>query len=115
MIHKETNPFYNRAAWKDVAARRRIMDLHLCVDCVERFERGGSEGVRDAAMVHHVLPLDQRPDLALDIHNLRSLCNACHNKRHPEKRDKALESAPPSKARQTLARLAEKGVNVIKL
>jgi 5-methylcytosine-specific restriction endonuclease McrA len=36
-------------------------------------------------MVHHVLPLTERPDLALDLSNLRSLCDMHHNREHPEK------------------------------
>jgi 5-methylcytosine-specific restriction endonuclease McrA len=52
---------------------------------MERFERGYGFRPKRAAMVHHVLPLDVRPDLALDLDNLRSLCVVCHNQSHPEK------------------------------
>jgi 5-methylcytosine-specific restriction endonuclease McrA len=31
-----------------------------------------------AKHVHHVIPLEERPDLALDQDNLRSLCVRCH-------------------------------------
>ena len=36
-------------------------------------------------MVHHVLPITERPDLALDVANMRSLCDMHHNRKHPEK------------------------------
>ncbi|MBM7681958.1 5-methylcytosine-specific restriction endonuclease McrA [Pullulanibacillus pueri] len=29
--------------------------------------------------------MDERPDLALDINNLETICPSCHNKEHPEK------------------------------
>lgn len=34
------------------------------------------------ALVHHIKPVDQHPELRLDWDNLRSLCRACHEKRH---------------------------------
>ena len=39
-----------------------------------------------ATMVHHKAPLRERPDLALDLNNLMSLCDRCHDVMHPEKR-----------------------------
>ena len=56
----------------------------MCRVCFERFERGYGFKPRRATMVHHVQPLDVRPDLALDLDNLRSLCEVCHNRAHPE-------------------------------
>ena len=41
-----------------------------------------------ATMVHHVKPLEMYPDLALDLDNLVSLCDDCHDKAHPEKHEK---------------------------
>ncbi len=35
-----------------------------------------------AATVHHIIPLDQRPNLRLASDNLLSLCNKCHDKMH---------------------------------
>ena len=32
--------------------------------------------------IDHIKPLDSRPDLALDMTNLRALCHECHNERH---------------------------------
>ena len=52
---------------------------------MERFRAGISIRPHRADMVHHVIPVEERPDLALNLSNLRSLCNECHNKEHPEK------------------------------
>ena len=55
---------------------------------MDQFLNHGGVRPRDATIVHHIIPRDERPDLALEIDNLRSLCDACHNKRHPEKGQK---------------------------
>lgn len=62
-----------------------MRDRYMCRDCMERFEAGYGIRPRRATMVHHMIPLEERPDLALDLDNLRSLCDECHNRRHPEK------------------------------
>lgn len=82
---KETDPFYKSRPWRAARAMRLEMDNYKCVDCMDLFLHHGGSKPRDATIVHHVIPRDQRPDLELDIDNLRSLCDACHNKRHPEK------------------------------
>ena len=35
--------------------------------------------------VHHIKHADEYPEFAFADENLVSLCNACHNKQHPEK------------------------------
>lgn len=81
---KQADPFYSTAAWKKARAERLRLDNYMCVDCMERFEAGGARP-RRATLVHHVIPISERPDLALDIGNMRSLCEVCHNRAHPEK------------------------------
>ena len=49
------------------------------------FARAMGVKPRRAVVVHHIQPIEERPDLALTLSNLRSLCEACHNRRHPEK------------------------------
>ena len=52
---------------------------YLCAECRKY-------GIRkDARYVHHIVPYDERPDLALEPGNLVPLCAACHNRMHPEK------------------------------
>lgn len=35
-----------------------------------------------AELVHHIIPLDEAPDLALDLHNLIAVSQATHNRLH---------------------------------
>ena len=69
-------PFYKSTKWerKRKAILRR--DEYLCREC-RRYGR-----TTPATTVHHVHPIEERPDLALDLRNLISLCDACHNKMH---------------------------------
>lgn len=82
---KESLPFYHTAAWKKARAAALRRDRGMCADCMARFESGAGKRPRRAELVHHVIPLEERPDLALTLSNLVSLCQECHNKRHPEK------------------------------
>ncbi|MBQ8954820.1 MAG: HNH endonuclease [Clostridia bacterium] len=66
----------------------------MCQDCMDRFRAGWGIRPHRAEMVHHIIPLEERPDLALNIDNLRSLCNECHNKKHPEKGRQAAKGEP---------------------
>ena len=52
-------------------------------------------------MVHHVKPITERPDLALDLDNMRSLCDMHHNRMHPEKggQGKAARKTTPPRMR----------------
>ncbi|MDD3410334.1 MAG: HNH endonuclease signature motif containing protein [Eubacteriales bacterium] len=81
---KEADPFYYSKPWRKVRKRALERDFGMCVRCMERFRQGGAKP-RRADMVHHIIPREERPDLALNLDNLESLCNICHNKEHPEK------------------------------
>lgn len=82
---KEVKPFYRTAAWRRVRQLALIRDGAMCCECMRRMRDGSGTRVRRATMVHHIIPIDQRPDLALDLDNLESLCDSCHNREHPEK------------------------------
>lgn len=108
---KETDPFYSTAAWR--AARKRALDRDMgeCQLCAKegRYEMdyvGRLLPVR-ATMVHHIMPLKVAPEKALELDNLISLCDACHERMHPERHGGAKDNAA------TLAELA--GVRVIKI
>ena len=60
-----------------------------------------------ATMVHHIIPRSERPDLELVLENLISLCDSCHEARHPEKRSKI--------KRKTLERAGKHQMRVIKV
>lgn len=59
-----------------------MRDHGLCQECLR-------EGmIRVADTVHHLVPLRQDWDRRLDLNNLKSVCNSCHNtiektRRHP--------------------------------
>lgn len=71
--------FYKSPIWR--RKRRSILqrDNYECQSCKKE------GGFSPATCVHHIKHLKDRPDLALDDNNLISLCDACHNKEHPEK------------------------------
>ena len=82
---KKADPFYKSRAWRNARAQALQRDGYLCRDCMEAKARGEMIRPRAATTVHHIQPVELRPDLRLDLDNLISLCDACHNKRHPEK------------------------------
>ncbi len=71
--------FYDSKAWQRKRENILRRDKYLCQRCIRYGRR------TEAQTVHHVQHLDERPDLALEDSNLISLCNACHNRMHPEK------------------------------
>lgn len=84
--YKESDPFYHSPAWKRARHVALTRDHGMCCVCMERFEHGLCVKPRRATMVHHIKPVKERPDLALSLSNLRSLCTICHNQLHPERR-----------------------------
>lgn len=89
--YKESDPFYHKAAWKRLRAAALQRDQGMCQECMRRLRAGYGIRPRRATMVHHIEPVSERPDLALRLDNLVSLCDECHNRMHPEKgaREKA--------------------------
>lgn len=71
--------FYTSAKWMRKKAYVLRRDKYLCQDC-KRYGRK-----TPAVLVHHVIPYEESPQTGLDEKNLVSLCESCHNKRHPEK------------------------------
>lgn len=68
--------------WREAVLRRAG---YLCEEC-KKYGRHDKDGNPVAAVTaHHIQHLDERPDLAYDVRNGMALCNACHNKMHPEK------------------------------
>lgn len=70
---------YNGRRWKRLSERVKRRDGYRCVWC-RRYGRNVA-----AAVVHHIKPAGEYPELAYRADNLVSLCQACHNKAHPEK------------------------------
>ena len=95
---KQVDPFYSTAAWRRVRAQAMRRDHGLCVWCKRAgrytIDRAGRCMPVMATMVHHIRPLQQHPDLALEMDNLVSLCDRCHDEAHPEKHGR-MEQEPP--------------------
>lgn len=75
-INKLMKDFYKSSKWKSKRERVLRRDEYMCREC----KRYGKSVL--AATVHHIIPLDQRPELKLVSDNLLSLCNKCHDKMH---------------------------------
>lgn len=73
--------FYHTTAWRKKRKQILQRDNHECQMC--KGEGGYSKG----NVVHHIEHLEDRPDLALEDNNLMTVCEACHNKLHPERWD----------------------------
>ena len=70
---------YNSRRWRHKRKEILRRDGYLCQHC----KRYGKQV--QAVTVHHIKHADEYPELAYTNDNLESLCNACHNKEHPEK------------------------------
>ena len=81
-------PFYHTEAWKRVRELALQRDMGMCRECMRALELGFGQKPRRAVMVHHIQPLKERPDLALDLNNLESLCAKHHEEKHPERRER---------------------------
>ena len=80
-VHMENN-FYHSQRWRTVRRKALRRDKFLCVEC----SRYGKK--TPATVVHHIKERSAYPELEYELGNLESLCEACHNKRHPEKGSK---------------------------
>lgn len=88
--------FYDWADWMRTRAAVLTMDHQECQLCKARGR------YRKAVLVHHVKHLTARPDLALSVFDpdtgerqLISLCRACHEEQHPERRRGRFSTAVP--------------------
>jgi len=79
------DPHYNEArhkAWREKVLRRAG---YLCEEC-KRYGRTDKDGLPVAATTaHHIKHRDEYPELQYVVSNGLALCEACHNRAHPEK------------------------------
>lgn len=94
-MYKESDPFYHSAAWLALRELALERDGGMCVECMRLFELGLIVKPARARMVHHKVPIKQRPDLALVLENTESLCFRHHEEKHPERREKAKDADAP--------------------
>ena len=69
--------------------------MYECVLCARegRYALDGAGRIVPvrATMVHHIVPYKDAPGRACDLDNLMSLCDACHERMHPERHGGARE------------------------
>lgn len=107
---KETDPFYSTVAWRATRKQALDRDMGECQLCAKegRYETdyaGRPHPVR-ATMVHHIVPIKVAPEKALELDNLMSLCDACHERMHPE-RHGGVKDDTPTLAEQAGVRVAK--------
>lgn len=68
--------FYKTTKWKNKREKILRRDEYLCREC-KRYGKATA-----ATTVHHVHPLEHRPEWALLSWNLIGLCNSCHDAMH---------------------------------
>ncbi|WP_437177054.1 HNH endonuclease [Heyndrickxia ginsengihumi] len=77
-------PFYQCKEWRQLRVQALERDNYECQECKRRgkYRRGKN--------VHHIKEVKDRPDLALTLENLETLCIQCHNEIHDKrlKKDK---------------------------
>jgi 5-methylcytosine-specific restriction enzyme A len=82
------DPFYQSGAWRRLRYLALRRDRWRCTCC------GRSVRMRGDSRVDHIETRKARPDLALKLSNVRTLCASCDNKRHSEKGGKQVERIP---------------------
>ncbi|WP_088956364.1 HNH endonuclease signature motif containing protein [Variovorax sp. HW608] len=80
------DPFYQSAAWKALRLKALRRDRWRCVLC------GASVAARGMSRVDHIQSRKARPDLAMVLSNLRTLCPACDNRRHASDKARAADA-----------------------
>lgn len=73
------NPFYRTKDWHRIRTKVLFRDHFRCVFCRKDVKEKGK------ARVDHIETLKSRPDLGLEMSNLRTLCTSCDAMRHREK------------------------------
>ena len=68
--------FYKSRAWTNVRKVAMMRDDYLCVNCTR------NDIIKPAQLVHHVIEVKTDWDKRLDLNNLESICESCHQKIH---------------------------------
>ncbi|MEQ6353949.1 HNH endonuclease signature motif containing protein [Lysinibacillus sp. M3] len=87
---EQKSKFYSSYTWRKLRQQIKERDNFECQECkrnglvfIDTFEMNKSGRRKKIKLiVHHKLELQDRPDLALDVDNLETLCVNCHNKLH---------------------------------
>jgi 5-methylcytosine-specific restriction endonuclease McrA len=93
---KSKAEFEGSGVWRRKRAKILKRDGYLCVWC-RRFGRRDKDGLPvRATLVHHIVEVEDAPELALEDSNLVSLCEGCHNRAHPDRAAKR-RGIPPGR------------------
>lgn len=76
--------FYHSKAWEKLRLIALDRDNYLCQSCLK------DNKITDAKIVHHITYVDHDFSKALDLDNLVSVCQDCHNKIHANDNDKTI-------------------------
>lgn len=88
---KQRKKFYDSSAWQEKRIEILKRDHFECQECRKRIEKAREDSrtlppdkrrIHRADCVHHILHLEDHPELALDDDNLEAICNQCHNEVH---------------------------------
>lgn len=90
---EERDAFYNSSKWRNFRLKILKRDNYECLHCKAR---GLVTTTDKRLIVDHIKELKDYPELALDPDNLRTLCHACHEKRH----DRAWSGQVSAKSKQ---------------
>lgn len=72
-------PIHYGSKW-DKYAKQYKLENPLCVNCLERGI------VKPSEEVHHVIPVNEAPELMFEASNLKALCIPCHKQEDNERR-----------------------------
>jgi 5-methylcytosine-specific restriction protein A len=76
------NAFYWSKAWRAVRLLRLKMAGWRCEAPLGQGRCNADLRRQAKPQVHHLIEPETRPDLALDVNNLRAWCLPCHNAKH---------------------------------
>ena len=76
-VFNNRNAFYHTRAWVRTRAYILKRDSNECQPCADR-----GLVTTNNLIVHHIKPLEYRPDLSLEENNLITVCIGCHNYIH---------------------------------
>jgi 5-methylcytosine-specific restriction enzyme A len=71
--NQKSKAFYKSIEWQKVRTAALIRDRYLCQHCLKKKQ------ITKAYIVDHITPVLVDWEQRLNINNLQSLCNPCHN------------------------------------
>lgn len=83
---KEAKKFYNSRAWLALTALKLVLDP-LCERCAM------NDRLVPAVLSHHKQSRRRRPDLALSLDNLASLCHSCNSRLQAQEHSHAITTS----------------------